>query len=153
MPFADSSFEVALCIEVLEHAEDPELLLREAARCLTDDGTLILTVPFSARRHHIPHDYHRFTRERLEVMLASAGFTDVRLAERGNDFGAIANKLIVANTRLLTPARRASLIWGIPSAVALAPVTMTMTAVAHVSDRVGGGSTLDPLGYFAEARK
>src|SRR5215469_17623493 len=32
MPFADSSFDNVICIEVLEHTEDPVLLLREIHR-------------------------------------------------------------------------------------------------------------------------
>jgi SAM-dependent methyltransferase len=103
MPFADSSFDGALCIEVMEHAADPELLLREAARCLVDNGLLVLTVPWSARRHHIPFDFHRFTRERLEIMLTEAGFEFIAIRERGSDWSAIANKLVVAMMRLLAP--------------------------------------------------
>ena len=105
MPFEDARFDAALCIEVLEHTTDPRLLLTEIARVLKDGGTLLLTVPWSARRHHIPHDYHRFTRERLMQLIGQSGFVDVRVKERGSDIGVIANKLVVLSIRLLRPRR------------------------------------------------
>ncbi len=65
IPFDSNTFDGALCIEVLEHAYDPDLLLSEVHRVLKHHSPLLLTVPWSARRHHIPFDYHRFTRDRL----------------------------------------------------------------------------------------
>ena len=94
VPFEDASFDGAICIEVLEHTADPQGLLAEIARVLKDDATLLLSVPWSARRHHIPHDYHRFTRERLQQMFQIQGYCNVRISERGNNVGVIANKMI-----------------------------------------------------------
>lgn len=69
VPFPDATFDAAICIEVLEHVEEPASLIAEIARCLKKDAPLLMTVPWSARRHHVPRDYHRFTRERLELLL------------------------------------------------------------------------------------
>jgi methionine biosynthesis protein MetW len=44
-PFPDETFEVALCIEVLEHLFDPAFTLGEIRRVLKQDGHLILSVP------------------------------------------------------------------------------------------------------------
>ena len=43
LPFADAAFEAALCIEVLEHIEDPRAFLREVARVAPHQ--LIVSVP------------------------------------------------------------------------------------------------------------
>ncbi len=43
LPFADDTFDLCLAIEVLEHVDDPESMLREIARVCT--GTVVLSVP------------------------------------------------------------------------------------------------------------
>jgi SAM-dependent methyltransferase len=48
LPFADSSFDVVLCDNVVDHAEDPALIARELARVLAPGGLLYFTVNF----HH-----------------------------------------------------------------------------------------------------
>ena len=60
-------------------------------RVLKPGGTLLATVPFSARVHYAPYDVHRFTKYALTEMFA--GFEAVTIEERGNDLAVIANKL------------------------------------------------------------
>jgi SAM-dependent methyltransferase len=43
LPFADSAFDLVVCAEVLEHLEEPELVVRELGRVCA--GHLFLTVP------------------------------------------------------------------------------------------------------------
>lgn len=45
LPFAEGSFDLALAIEVLEHARAPYLLLQDIARMLAPGGRLIMSVP------------------------------------------------------------------------------------------------------------
>lgn len=45
LPFSDSSFDVVVCLEVLEHLFDPQLAAREIARVLRAGGILLATVP------------------------------------------------------------------------------------------------------------
>lgn len=151
MPFGDASFDNVICVEVLEHAPDPQLLLSEISRVLRNNGNIFLTVPWSARRHHIPHDFHRFTRERLASLFSDNGFSQIEIEERGSDVGVIANKLIMLNIRLLRPKASVSSIWALTLGVCCLPVTGIFLASAHVSEYFGFGSREDPLGYFVKA--
>lgn len=44
LPFADASFEIVTCWDVLEHVQAPRQLLREIARVLKHDGVAFMTV-------------------------------------------------------------------------------------------------------------
>ncbi|WP_421988550.1 class I SAM-dependent methyltransferase [Roseococcus sp.] len=149
IPFPDDSFDHILCTEVLEHAQDPVGLVAEMLRVLRSGGTIAATVPFSARVHHAPHDYHRFTRYRLAELFA--GFREVKVEERGDDLATIANKLIVVCMRLIQPSM--ALVWRLPLLPLVGLAALTALGIAHLSIRLGWGSKADPLGYGVFARK
>ncbi len=69
MPFADGSFDAVVLGEVLEHVEDDRAALQEAARVMTDNGVLAISVPrnpawFSQSDQWAGH-VRRYTRGRL----------------------------------------------------------------------------------------
>lgn len=45
LPFNDSTFDVVICSEVMEHVFEPERIITEARRVLKRNGVLVLTVP------------------------------------------------------------------------------------------------------------
>jgi ubiquinone/menaquinone biosynthesis C-methylase UbiE len=45
LPYEDRSFDYVVCVEGLEHIENPANAIREFARLLKNDGTLIVSVP------------------------------------------------------------------------------------------------------------
>jgi SAM-dependent methyltransferase len=45
LPYDDASFDTVVCVEGLEHIENPANAIREFARLLKPDGTLIVSVP------------------------------------------------------------------------------------------------------------
>jgi len=97
IPFAEGTFEVAWCSEVLEHLFDPELALREMHRILQPGGRLLVTVPYHGTFknllialfkwdvHFAPSNPHiRFyTNNTLSRIAAKAGFQDIRIETCG----------------------------------------------------------------------
>ncbi len=152
-PLESNKFSCVLCIEVLEHASNPELLIAETFRVMRNGGRLILSVPWSARRHHIPYDFHRFTREQLSVMLLSCGFSKVEIRERGSDISVIANKLEISNIRLIRPSVSFRWLLRLGPGLILIPVTAIFLIAAHIAELIGGGASEDPLGYFVTGSK
>jgi ubiquinone/menaquinone biosynthesis C-methylase UbiE len=45
LPFPDSTIDVVLCLDLIEHVKEDEMLVREIGRVLKKNGTLILTTP------------------------------------------------------------------------------------------------------------
>ncbi len=153
LPFESARFDHVLCTEVLEHVPDPGMLLGEISRVLKPGGGLVITVPWSARLHHIPHDYARYSHHGLEHLLSTSGFEIVAIEPRGNDYSAIANKLLIALLRLLRLDNNLALLLTLPCALLLAPLVAAALLVAHLSMSLGLGSGDDPLGYGVEARR
>lgn len=153
MPLEDKTFDSAICIEVLEHAADPEFLLSEISRVLKPGAILILTVPWSARRHHIPHDYHRFTKERLEILFEKSGFKDIEILERGNDYCVVANKLIVMAIKNFKYINIKNFILNIPLIFLFSSLSVIFLLIAHISLLFENENKDDPLGYFCKMKK
>lgn len=149
IPFPEASFDTVLCTEVLEHAAAPDALIAEIRRVLKPGGTLIATVPFSARVHYAPYDFRRFTNYALTTMFGS--FADVRIEERGNDVAVIANKLIVLALRMIRPSQWSPIQW--PLLLPLLPLALGFLLVAHFTMALRLGSRDDPLGYALIAHK
>ncbi len=61
IPFPDKEFDIILLIGVLEHAEEIDALMKEAARVLKDTGIVFIAIPFANHEHAIPYDFRRLT--------------------------------------------------------------------------------------------
>ena len=59
----DSSFDLVLCIDTLEHILDPWTAIKEFKRILSESGTLIISSVMDFPIHDYPNDYWRFTPE------------------------------------------------------------------------------------------
>jgi SAM-dependent methyltransferase len=70
---ADSSLDVVLSTQVLEHVADPHRYLSECARLLRPGGALLLSTHGLMVYHPDPVDYWRFTCEGLREAVRRAG--------------------------------------------------------------------------------
>jgi D-inositol-3-phosphate glycosyltransferase len=86
IPLPDASVDVVVMTEVLEHISNPLATLREMARILKVDGQILLTTPFVWILHEMPHDYYRYTPSALRNLLEDAGFDQVKVTPRGDDY-------------------------------------------------------------------
>jgi SAM-dependent methyltransferase len=90
LPVADSTFDLVLCTQVLEHTPEPAAVLAECFRVLASGGRIALSVPLLWELHELPHDYFRYTEPGLRHLLTKAGFADVQVKPRSDGFTAIA---------------------------------------------------------------
>ncbi len=84
IPVDNESFDMILMTEVLEHLENPRAALQESSRILKPDGKIIATIPFLFPIHADPHDYQRWTQERLKIEFKKAGYKDVEIKSMGS---------------------------------------------------------------------
>ena len=68
LTFADHSMDVVLCLNTLEHDDDPFRTMHEIDRVLKPDGIVILSVPFNFPIHAYPNDYFRYTPEGVKIL-------------------------------------------------------------------------------------
>jgi SAM-dependent methyltransferase len=149
-PVDTESVDLVLCTETLEHVLEPSKLLAEAERTLRPGGRLLLTVPFAARWHFVPHDYWRFTPSSLHCLLERAGFGDVAVYARGNAVTVACYKLVALALPLLFPATRGIRARAIQLlALVTIPFVVVFALVARASLLGKGGD--DCLGYTVTA--
>jgi SAM-dependent methyltransferase len=84
LPFADASFDLAIAWDVVEHVQDPALLLAELARVLRPGGRVLLTV-INRFAYRDPH-YHMPLLNWLPRRLAEAIIERRGRSKQGADF-------------------------------------------------------------------
>lgn len=75
--FKNSLFDVVFSGEVLEHLDDPQLLISEGYRILKEKGKLIITTPLQDSIVSPEHTWF-FTQEDVETFFVKAGFKDIK---------------------------------------------------------------------------
>lgn len=75
VPFADNTFECVICLDVLEHIENPKQGLAEICRVLKPGGIAVITVP-ACQVLFGPHDiandhFRRFSRKDFEALIGN----------------------------------------------------------------------------------
>lgn len=61
LPYKNKKFDLVLCLETLEHTDEPQKIVSEAERVLSRGGYLILSSQQNFPLHMHPNDYFRYT--------------------------------------------------------------------------------------------
>lgn len=91
-PFADNSFDGALCTEVLEHTKSPQFVIQEALRVTKSGGILIFTVPFIYAAHGVPDDFFRFSLFGMQHLFKN---TEIIISKRQGAIGSTVGYLFL----------------------------------------------------------
>jgi SAM-dependent methyltransferase len=94
---------LAVCSEVLEHVDRPDVLLRNAVEYLAVGCRIIITVPGGPRSafdRHIGHRRH-FTAKGLKSLLEANGFEEVTVRRAGFPFFNLYKLLVIARGKRL----------------------------------------------------
>lgn len=82
LPFVDTSFDVVICAEMIEHDARFWVSMQEMSRVLRSGGHLILTTcGLNFPRHEYPSDYFRFTVDALKVLADFARLETLKTEE------------------------------------------------------------------------
>ena len=135
IPFQDNYFDGILCTQVLEHAIDSDVLVRECYRVLKANGTIVVSVPFIYREHEQPYDFRRFTSFGLRLLLEQKGFKEVVLIKCLSEFETMATLFCchVSNTF----GARSKWAYRLISYLIVAPTLILAKVVSRKSERDG----------------
>lgn len=71
---------------MLEHVNNPHLVISEIKRVLKDEGIVIITVPFLVPEHADPYDFQRYTPHGLAFLLENKGFKVLEKIKYGGKY-------------------------------------------------------------------
>jgi SAM-dependent methyltransferase len=145
LPFGGGVFDAALNVVTLEHLPDPQLALCEIARVMRAGGKLLLVAPHEWEVHQSPHDYFRYTRHGLRLLLERAGFGEIRIEAVGGFFRLLGRRLL-NGLQFFTGGARWILF--LPAAALLIPPAIVLPLLDSL-DRNKDFT----LGYICTARK
>jgi SAM-dependent methyltransferase len=94
LPFRDASFEACLSVVTLEHVQRPRRVLCEMARTLAPGGRMLIVAPLEWEEHQQPHDYFRYTRYGLDMLMKQAGLTEIVIKPVGGFFRLLSRRLL-----------------------------------------------------------
>jgi len=146
IPFEDNSFDTVICTQVLEHADDPEIVASECARVLKDGGTAFFSMPFTYPEHEIPYDFRRFTRFEHQRLFEKNGFTDITITQTTGIFGTFGQLFVI--WAFETIPFRASILKGLLTLLIFAPIQI----IGRVLDVITGKSGLT-MDYIITLKK
>ncbi|HEY62836.1 MAG TPA: SAM-dependent methyltransferase [Anaerolineae bacterium] len=86
LPFENNKFDVALCLQTLEHVTEPFIVIKELTRVLKPGGRLYLSAPQSWHQHQKPHDYYRYTSFGLKFLFEKANLIVEEIKPMGGYF-------------------------------------------------------------------
>ncbi len=104
LPAPDNSYDTVLFLNVMEHIFNYQHIANEVLRITKSDGRLIGYVPFLMWYHPDHKDFFRYTHEALEIILAKAGATKIKIIpDYVGPFVAAAQMVLVSVPHLFRP--------------------------------------------------
>ena len=154
LPFKEEQFDGVVCIQVLEHVNEPLMVLEELYRVTKRGGLLFITAPQGWGIHQAPNDYFRFTSYGLTYLLEKAGFEVVSLEPVCGYFGYLANRLTVFPKTVFWPIRKKSLrlLFSPLECISYGLFVFLLPVVLNLMDGLDRDKRFT-LNYFAVARK
>lgn len=127
LPVEDAAYDVAICIQVFEHCDDPARAVSELARVTAAGGRVLVSTHGVMAYHPSPADYWRWTHAGLEKLFRdNADWASVRVTPAS---GTTACLGMIASLYLDLAARRAH------AGVLARPLVAAINAVASAVDR------------------
>lgn len=95
IPCESNTFSRVLCTQVLEHAQDPETLVREIYRVAKSGAQLFVSMPFVYPEHETPYDFRRYTQFQHRHLMESTGFSKCQIRKTTGFMGTFGQLLVV----------------------------------------------------------
>jgi SAM-dependent methyltransferase len=108
LPVPDASFDVVLCTQVLEHADDPERAVRELRRVVAPAGRVLASTHGVQVYHPAPQDLWRWTHTGLERLFRANGEWTALTVAPGSGTTACVGMLLATYVHLLAKRTHAS---------------------------------------------
>lgn len=86
LPFGENCFDAAVCIQTLEHVNEPMMVTNEIGRVLKPGGRYYLSAPMAWHQHQKPHDYFRYTSFGFKYLLENSGMKVIEMRPMGGYF-------------------------------------------------------------------
>lgn len=100
IPFPDNAFDAAICIQTLEHVNNPFQVIGEIGRVLKPGGRLYLAAPMTWHQHQKPHDYFRYTSFGFRHLLEQNGLRVIEIRPVGGYFWLLSHNLQMLHDHL-----------------------------------------------------
>jgi SAM-dependent methyltransferase len=82
----EGSYDAVVCMQVLEHVQDPRAVCLELARLAKPGGIVAISAPQSYWLHNLPWHYFHLTREGLMLITSEAGLQTQKISSQGGHF-------------------------------------------------------------------
>lgn len=89
IPVKENLYDAVILSKVLEHLENPEVVLTEIFRVLKPGGTLLITTPFLFKVHASPNDYQRWTKFKIANVLKFLRYNIIKIETLGGGYSTI----------------------------------------------------------------
>lgn len=150
LPIDANIADTVICLSVLEHLCEPQILLNEAYRILKPGGAIILQVPWQWWIHEAPYDFFRYTPYALKYMFEKAGFTQVEVEPTSGFFSMWFIKMNYFSLRFI---KGPKVFRGIKKAIFL-PFWYIGQKIAPMLDRkLDKNWAAEAQGYYVVAKK